>query len=85
MSFKDVFNWEYRQRHRHGLRQCTHPDDSDDKIQPFDISGFVIGLIEITQQAPGVHIVRLEDDGGGKTGNEGDIIDSEIGGEEEDV
>ena len=61
----------------------THPDDDDDKIQPFDISAFVIGLIETTPQVSGVQIVRMADEGGGRAGNEGDTVDAEIGGDKE--
>ena len=42
----------------------THPDmDDDDKIQPFEISYLVIGLIVPTLQAPGVQILRQDDRG----------------------
>ena len=40
----------------------THPDmNDDDKIEPFDISDLVIGLILSTPQAPGVQILRQDD------------------------
>ena len=41
----------------------THPDmdDDDNKIEPFDISDLVIGLIVSTSQAPGEHILQKDD------------------------
>ena len=40
----------------------THPDmDDGDKIEPFEISDLVIGLIVSTPQAPGVQILRQYD------------------------
>ena len=37
----------------------TNPDiDDDDKIEPFEISDLVIGLVVSTPQAPDVHILR---------------------------
>ena len=40
----------------------THPDmDDDDKIEPFQISDLIIGLIVYTSQAPGVQILQRDD------------------------
>ena len=47
----------------------THPDmDDDDKIEPFEISDLVIGLIVSSPQAPGVQILQQDD---------GDVEDDE--------
>ena len=59
--------------------------DNDDKIEPFDISDLVIGLIVSTPQAPGVHIL-LQDDGGVEEYEyEEDTMDAGLGGEQDMV
>ena len=51
-----------------------------DKIQSFIISEFVVDLISYTQQAAGVKVVRLADDGGGKEWDGEDTVDLVIRG-----
>ena len=58
----------------------TYPDDDIyDKIQSLIILDFVVDLIADTQQAAGLQVSWLADDGGGKEGNEEDTDDVGIG------
>ena len=64
----------------------THPDmDDDDKIEPFEISDLVIGLIVSTPQAPGVHILRQYDRDVDEDEEEENMIDAGLGGDQDMV
>ena len=59
--------------------------DDDDKIEPFDISDLVIGLIVSTPQAPCVQILRQDDRDVEDEGEEEYTMDSGLGGDQDMV
>ena len=64
----------------------THPDmDDDDKIERFDISDLVIGLIISTPQAPDVHILQQDDGDLEEDQEEEDTMDAGLGGDQDMV
>ena len=64
----------------------THPDmDDDDKIELFEISDLVIGLIVSTPQAPGVHILQQDDVDLYDDEEEEDTMYAGIGGDQDKV
>ena len=64
----------------------THPDiDDDDKIEPFDISDLVIGLIVSTPHAPGVKILRQDDGDVEDDEEEKDTMYAGFGGDQDTV
>ena len=60
-----------------------HPDmDDDDKIEPFEISDLVIGLIVSTPQALGVQILQQDDGDVEEDEEEEDTMDAGLGGDQ---
>ena len=64
----------------------THPDmDDDDKIEPFEISDLIIGLIVSTPQETGVHIIQHDDGDKEEDEEEEDTMDVGLGGDQDMV
>ena len=59
--------------------------DDDDKIEPFEISDLVIGLIVSTPQSPGVQILRQDDGDVEEDEEEEDTMDAGLGGDQDMV